>query len=251
MSRRVFVKPSQVSAQLALPTNRAARAHNRQVDDKVAGRRIKRTPGRPRKAVPSPHAVTHQARPELAKKQVLHLTLKLRRGLPSLRRHKAFAALTRSFYSYSHGDGFRLVHFSVQHDHVHLIAEADSKAALTAGMQRLNVSLARRLNFVWRALRGWTGRLFKERYHMHILRKPLEVRNALLYVVRNADKHGSVSHNARDPFSSAPYFDGFASGCAHKTPAHLLASATAWLLTSGWWQKYGPLTSATSGRASP
>jgi hypothetical protein len=64
--------------------------------------------------------------------------------------------------------------------------------------------------------------------------EPLEVRNALLYVVRNAAKHAAVKVGERDYYSSAPYFDGFTTRKAKTPPKGLLAHATAWLLTTGW-----------------
>ncbi len=171
----------------------------------------------------------------MRKKEVLHLTLKLRRGLQSLRRGKTFEAITRSFHKYSLREGFRLVQFSVQHDHLHLIAEADSKSGLTQAMQRLMVSLARQLNFVWLKVTGkWTGRVFKERYHQHVIRNPKEVRAALLYVLRNALKHGEIRAGEQDRYSSARYFDGFCKGRPQAPPENLIAEASAWLLTTGW-----------------
>ncbi len=171
----------------------------------------------------------------MRKQEVLHLTLKLKRGLQSLRRGKTFEAIKRSFYKYSLREGFRLVHFSVQHNHLHLIAEADSKASLTQAMQRLMVSLARQLNFVWQKLTGqWTGRIFKERYHQHVIRNPNEVRAALLYVLRNAFKHGEIRQGEQDFYSSARYFDGFCKGRPQAPPENLITEATAWLLTTGW-----------------
>ncbi len=215
-----------------------AKARNRQIEEKARGEKIHRLPGRPAKAVKSPHAVTHQPRPRLAKKEVLHLTLKLRRGLPSLRRDKAFAAIQRSFYKYSRGDGFRLVHFSVQKDHLHLIAEADSKSALSKGMQKLAISLAKRLDWLWRKLTASkVGRIFKERYHQHMLQTAQEVRNALVYVIQNAKKHGEIPAHERDFYSSARFFDGFANAKPQPPPDKMLASATAWLLTTAWRQK--------------
>ncbi len=171
----------------------------------------------------------------MRKKEVLHLTLKLRRGLQSLRRGRTFQAITRSFHKYSLREGFRLVHFSVQHDHLHLIAEADSKSGLTQAMQRLTVSLARQLNFVWLKMSGkWTGRVFKERYHQHVVRNPNEVRAALLYVLRNALKHGEIRVGEQYYYSSARYFDGFSKAKPQAPPDKLIVKATAWLLTKGW-----------------
>ncbi len=224
--------------QLALPTGRMAKARNRQIKEKTLQHKIHPLPGRPAKAVKSPHAVTHQARPRLGKKEVLHLTLKLRRGLPSLRRAKAFAAIQRSFYKYSRGDGFRLVQFGVQKDHLHLIAEADSKTALSKAMQKLAISLAKRLDWLWSKMTASKiGRIFKERYHQHVLKTAQEARNALVYVIQNAKKHGEIRAHERDFYSSARFFDGFTNAKPQPLPDKLLSRATAWLLTTAWRQK--------------
>jgi len=230
MGNRRFIKPDAVSLQLELPTNRTARAHNRQVEEKISGAKIRRKPGRPKKLVPVAIAISHYARPKLGKKEVLHLTLKLRRGLPSLRRQKAFKAIERSFFKYSRGDGFRLTQFSVQNDHLHFIAEADSKPALSRAMQKLGISLVKRLAALW----GVAGSLYKERYHSRGLKSPMEVRRALLYVIQNGKKHGEVTGHERDGYSSAPYFDGFKGVAQKLDPGRLVAEPLNWLLTTGW-----------------
>ena len=230
MRKRRFINPDAVSSQLALVVDSQARVHNRQVAEKAAGKKIRRGPGRPAYGVKSATAITHQPRPKLSKKQVMHLTVKLRRGLPSLRRERAFAAVRRSFFKYSRGEGFRLVHFSVQSNHLHLIAEADSKPALSRAMQKLGISLAKRLDRLWKG----AGRIYKERYHQRILTTPLAIRNALLYVIQNAKHHDSVIGEALDPFSSGAHFDGFAELAATPAPKGLIAEATSWLLTKGW-----------------
>jgi putative transposase len=53
-----------------------------------------------------------------------------------------FAALRRGFTAASRR-WFRVVHFGVQDDHVHLLVEADDNASLSHGMIGLTVRLAR------------------------------------------------------------------------------------------------------------
>ncbi len=81
--------------------------------------------------------------------------------------------------------GFRLVHYAVLGNHVHLIVEAGDRKALWRGMQGLGVRIARRLNRVM----GRTGRVMSDRYHAHILRTPSEVKAARVYLIGNAAKH--------------------------------------------------------------
>ncbi|MEQ9497049.1 MAG: transposase, partial [Deltaproteobacteria bacterium] len=81
--------------------------------------------------------------------------------------------------------GFRLVHFSVLRNHLHLIAEADDRVALARGMKGLKVRVARAINRV----AGRRGTVFSDRYHAHALRSPSQTRNALAYVLNNFRKH--------------------------------------------------------------
>ena len=80
---------------------------------------------------------------------------------------------------------FRVTHFSVQSNHLHLIAEAESRVSLARGMKGLEVRIARGVN---QAL-GRRAALFAERYHAHILKTPREVRYAIDYVLANWFRH--------------------------------------------------------------
>jgi REP element-mobilizing transposase RayT len=140
-----------------------------------------------------------------------------------------------AFRKYAKGNGFRLVHFSVQPDHLHLMVEADGKAMLSRGMQKLVISISRRLNLLWGEGKRWLGRLLRERYHAHVLKTLSEARHAWVYVMHNAVKHSVIVPGICDPYSSAVYFDGYASsprriGALLIDPS-MLAKAASWLLT--------------------
>src|SRR6201994_3864100 len=177
--------------QMPLPIAREDRALIR----KIAGKPKR---GRP----PKKRATNHRKRPALKDKSALHVTLKLRHGLPRLRGRKPASCINAAFRKYAKGEGFRLVHFSVQLDHIHLLLEADSKPRLSAAMQKLNISIARRLKALWNDGARSVGRIFKERYHARVLKTPREARNALVYVMHNAAKHGTQLQGVVDPYSS-------------------------------------------------
>ena len=63
----------------------------------------------------------------------MHVTLKLRKELGNLRQRNTFNAVERALVAGKIGRGFRVVHFSVQSDHVHLICEAKDAPALGKG----------------------------------------------------------------------------------------------------------------------
>ncbi len=135
----------------------------------------------------------------------MHVTTRLRAGLPSLRRVDELRALLQSFLAAQARHGMRLVHFSIQSNHLHLLVEAEDELALARGMQGLLVRIARALNRCW----ARTGKLFVDRYHAHVLRSALEVRRALVYVLQNARKHGLAPRGV-DAFSSGAWFEGWA-----------------------------------------
>ena len=66
----------------------------------------------------------------------------------------------------------RLCHYSVQGNHLHLVAEARDAASLGRAMKGLGVRIARGLN----GLMGTRGPVLADRYHARILRTPREVR---------------------------------------------------------------------------
>ncbi len=112
------------------------------------------------------------------------------------------------------GAPFQVVHHSIQTNHLHLIVEADDRSSLTAGMRGLLVRIARALNRLWKR----SGTVFADRFHEHELRKPREVRNALVYVLQNLRKHG-IALSGPDPLSSGPEFDGWDAGSADREGA--------------------------------
>jgi hypothetical protein len=101
---------------------------------------------------------------------------------------------------------FRVVHFSVQRDHVHLVVEAIDRRALTSGLSGLMIRIARYVN----ELLSRRGPVWADRFHTRALTSPREVRRALVYVLANARKHAAETLPAGiDPYSSALWFDGW------------------------------------------
>jgi len=184
-------------------------------------------PGAGRK--PSGHrpGVPHRIRPAHQARHPLHVTLRAREGLPSLRAESIFPALRRALGQASRG-GLRLLEFSVQRDHVHLIAEAADGRALSRGLQGLAIRLAKAINRVL----GLRGRIWGDRYHARALRTPREVRNALVYVLQNWKKHLPGVRGV-DGRSSGPWFNGWATVCRVVGRAPVVAPQT-WLAAVGW-----------------
>src|SRR6185436_865214 len=157
---------------------------------------------------------------------------RVRRGLPSMRRRGEYTTLRAAFAKRCEGDAFRLLHYSVQHDHVHMIVEAGDRAAVARALQGLLTSIAKRLNCIWRR----RGTVFADRYHDRLLRTPREVRNAIVYVLNNARKHGS-GQKTLDLFASGPWFDGWREEVRIRGGERLerpVGFCRTWLLRIGW-----------------
>ena len=137
-------------------------------------------PGAGRKPSGLQVGVPHRTRPPHHARHPLHVTLRVQRGLPSLRTDAVFAAVRRGLAQASRG-GLRVLQFSVQSDHVHLLVEALDVCVLSRGLQGLAIRIAKGLNRVLRR----RGRVWGDRYHARALRTPREVRNALVYVLQN------------------------------------------------------------------
>jgi REP element-mobilizing transposase RayT len=150
--------------------------------------------------------VPHRRKPPLSARHAVHVTMRLRAGLPSLRRGREYEVLLRAFRAGCERFGFRLVHYAVLGNHLHLLTEAENRRGHWRGVQGLAIRIAKRLNRIW----GRKGKVFQERYHGRDLTTPREVRAVLGYLMHNARRHGyRVVPEGPDPCSSGRWFDGW------------------------------------------
>ena len=112
--------------------------------------------------------VKHEPREPMAARYPAHVTMKLRGGLPKLRRRAEHAALRGAFTKGKERFGFRLVHYVVMNDHMHFVVEAASRDSLRRGVQGLAIRIARALNRLW----ARKGRVFADRFHDRVLKTP-------------------------------------------------------------------------------
>src|SRR5687768_16519424 len=171
----------------------------------------------------------------------MHVTLRVRPHVWQLRSRRCFQILERAFYQGCERFGGRVCHFSVQHNHVHLVVEAGDRTALARALQGLCIRMAKGLNRLME--RG--GAVFADRYHARILHTPTEVRRVLVYVLANGRKHlPRVGHRLPadwfDPFSSAAWFDGWGVAMALPYGPGPVAWPVSWLLRAGY-QRAGGL----------
>jgi putative transposase len=200
----------------------------------------------------------HGKRPEHDHRHPVHVTMRRVRMAPSFRQQAIYAVVREEIADAKH-HGVRIVQHSIQHDHLHLMVEGDSRADLAKQMCRLFSRIAMAVNRVARR----SGPLFRDRHHRRALSTPTEVRNALVYILFNLRKHMAqkadspaakrAARRVLDPCSSAPWFtdwhpearpppDALAEARRH-SPADLTSRPDTWLARVGWRRggRRGPL----------
>jgi putative transposase len=185
----------------------------------------------------------HRARAVHKAAHPIHVTLRARHAVGSLRRPRVFSCVKQAIAA-AHKRFFRTLQFSVQDDHVHLLVEADDQRRLSSGMRGLSIRIARSVN----KLLGRKGDFWADRYHARALKTPREVRNVLVYVLMNHRKHGHGV--ALDPRSSAAWFDGFRGAITRPPPDSPIRAPQTWLASVGW-KRHGLIDISESPTSHP
>ena len=159
-------------------------------------------PGAGRKKSPR-SGPPHVRRERLVRRHPVHVTARFARALPSMREQVLARAIMAQIRR-ANSRFWRIVHFSIQATHVHLVVEIENETELARAMKGLGVRVAKSVNQVLRR----KGNVVSGRYHVHPLRTPREVRHAIAYVSCNAHKHRAIS-SGWDPWSSAAWFEGW------------------------------------------
>lgn len=168
----------------------------------------RRKPGVGRKRVlPGKPRLPHRLRDRIPARLPVHVTWRIQEGLPTLRNKDLAGAFASACASAQKRFGMRVVHFVVESNHLHLVVEGIS----TAAMKGLGVRVAKAIN----KKIGRQGRVIGDTYHAHALRTPAEVRHAVHYVLRNP--HYLV-------------FDGFSS----EAWPNSVVKPQSWLLQHAW-----------------
>jgi putative transposase len=152
--------------------------------------------------------------------------MRLQPGVGYLRGYRRAKAIESALRDARERLGVRIIHYSIQGNHLHLIVEAESATALSRAMQGLCIRMAKRLN----ALTGRRGGVFADRYHAHPLKTPRETKRAVRYVLTNY-RHHALEHLPQgwtDPLASARF-----TGTRPPEDAPVVAPSV-WLLRVGW-----------------
>lgn len=147
-----------------------------------------RRPGSGRKRLHS-KGVAHRTRELVTKRTPLHINFKFK----TLIRNKHCLKLLKKAIINARSHGLRILHFSLESNHVHLIIEALDNQTLTKGMRSLTVTFSKGVA---------KGRIQIERYHLHILKTLKETKNAIHYVLFNHQKHTGLKKAYVTDYSS-------------------------------------------------
>lgn len=197
----------------------------------------------------------HKARIRFFNPTPAHVTLRAVAPIPTLRRPDAYHAIRRAMYTVVGWSDFRIIHISIEREHLHLIVEANNHEALWKGMRTFQSSAAQRLN---RAISLATGRkhrgkVFDDRYHAQFITSPTQARNTISYTLNNWRRHEHDQGMESmfwdvDYYSSGPSFDGWAELDdspvlipAPDYPRLSVCRPKTWLLKTGW-RKAGPIS---------
>lgn len=187
--------------------------------------------------------VQHTTRRKFHRDHPIHVTLRMREGLPSLRHPGPWAVIVDALKRSRGRFGMSVTDYSVMGNHLHLLVEAEGCESLSRGMRGFVARLVKGLNRCF----GSSGNVFADRYHTHVLSSPLEVRRALAYVLLNYRKHAfavgrRIVPHWLDPRSSALAFCGWRDPVPTPTamPDLGVAEPRTWLRRVGW-RKHGLL----------
>jgi REP element-mobilizing transposase RayT len=198
---------------------------------------------------------SHAARPDFKPQHPLHVVMRVAPEVGSLRRGKLYRAMRNATITAALRGWFRIVHVSLQRDHVHMLVEAEHKRALARGMQGFMISAAKHINAaLGDRMRRRSGNVFADRYHVTVITSPTQAHHAIRYVLCNFRKHGEDQHGIAktwlvDAFSTGILFPGWTelqdkSGMwpIRETydPLAVFPPST-WLLAESW-KRCGPIS---------
>ena len=140
-----------------------------------------------RKAIHAP-SIRHRKRAEIKKPSSLHLTIKIAKNKAGVKNKQILKVLKRAILK-GRSAGIRIIHFTLEYDHIHLLVEADCKIKLGRGMMRFGVTLAKGINHYRRD----QGQVYKHRYHQRFITSRRDLKNVMNYIFHNGLKHRTAT----------------------------------------------------------
>jgi hypothetical protein len=140
--------------------------------------------------------IRHISREKITKASALHLTIKVRENKADIQSKFILKGLHRAIFR-ARLKGLKVIHYTLEFNHVHLVVEVSDNRVLHKGMQALGITFSKAVNRIKKV----KGGVYKHRYHFRKLNSRREFKNALLYVFGNGMKH-KRANNILDPYNS-------------------------------------------------
>ena len=141
--------------------------------------------------------IRHISREKLHRRSALHLTIKVRENKAEIKTKKILKALHHAIKR-ARLKRLKIIHYTLEYNHIHLLAEATNNEILHQGMQALGISLSKAIN----KIKSLKGSVYKHRYHLKKINSRRQYKNVIHYILKNGIKHKRTS-SIIDPYNSA------------------------------------------------
>ncbi|MDO9181155.1 MAG: transposase [Bacteriovorax sp.] len=140
--------------------------------------------------------IRHISRPRIKRLTALHLTIKVRANKADIKSKKILEALHHAIKR-ARLKKLKIIHYTLEYNHVHLLVECNDNNILHLGMQALGISFSKAIN----KIKSLSGGVYKHRYHFRKLATRRELKNVFHYIINNGKKHKRAT-SMIDPYNS-------------------------------------------------
>jgi hypothetical protein len=140
----------------------------------------------------------HIRRDRIHKLTSLHITIKVRQNKADIKSKRILKALHHAIMR-GRLKGMKVIHYTLEYNHVHLLVEAHCHKIMHKGMQAFGISIAKAIN----KIKITKGTVYKHRYHLRKINSPRELKNVLHYIFHNGIHH-KRAFSILDPYNSLP-----------------------------------------------
>lgn len=132
--------------------------------------------------------IRHISRPKVFRPTPLHLTIKVRSNKADIQNKIILKSLHRAIIR-ARLKGLKIIHYSLEYNHVHLLVEAKNNLVLHKGMQAFGITFSKAIN----KFKKVKGAVYKHRYHFRQISGHRDLKNVLNYIFHNGVKHRSTN----------------------------------------------------------
>ncbi len=132
-------------------------------------------------------SIRHRKREVFSKPKSMHLTIKIEAIKGRIKNKSILKVLKRAILR-ARGRGLRIVHFTLEYNHVHLLVESSNEKTLALGMMVFGVTFSKGIN----KYHATSGRVYRHRYHQRFIKTARDLKHVMNYIFTNGIKHQST-----------------------------------------------------------